>query len=74
MFIMSLPIGESMKSWSELQAECEDLIVRHKVIQDATLDQMNSLKLLLKETAAELARLEEIRKDMAWRSAGPGGE
>ena len=50
------------------------MITRHKVIQDATLDQMNSLKLLLKETAAELARLEEIRKDMAWRSAGPGGE
>ena len=48
-----------MKSWSELQAECEGLITLHKVIQDATLDSINRLKLLLKETQQELESLEK---------------
>jgi hypothetical protein len=48
-----------VKTWSELQAECEDLITRHKVIQDATLDSINRLKLLLKETQQELESLEK---------------
>jgi hypothetical protein len=66
--------GNAVKSWQELQAECEDLIVRHKVIQDATLDQMSRLKLLLKETQAQLDRLEKIREEAAWEGGGPGGE